>query len=416
MLFVAYQIIIVLLVLLSAFFSGSETAIISANKYVIEDFANKRKFGAQFALYILNNSERAVSMILIGNNIANIISTAFITYIANVYYNADRNLLLLVTVVQTLFFLLFCEILPKIFSRINADNLLRILSFPLYFLIIVFSPLLNAIIQITTLFKKISRIEEESMNSRFRARKEIETLFQMGESAGLLEQNHRIYVDEILSMHKIKVNQVMTPTIEIVSVEKRASMRSVIRLIEKTRFSRIPVYEDRVDNIIGFIYYKDLYNPDNIDCDIEEILHEPVYVPETKRIYELYTEMKRNSIHVVFIVNEFGAVSGMASREDIAEEIVGEIQTTDHITEELVIFRDKNTFSVKGTLDIEYFCRLFSITIAKEGFETLGGFVMDHFGRIPKQGESFTLKNYLFEVESASDKNIDRILVKRKKR
>jgi putative hemolysin len=415
MLLLVYQIFIFLLVILSAFFSGSETAIISANRYAIEDGLQKGQFGAKNALYIINNSERAISMILIGNNIANIITTSFVTFIANFYFKATNFQLLLVITVQTLVFLLFCEILPKIFSRVNADKLLRILSYPLYYLMIIFSPLLYFTQIITNRVKKILSVNE-SVNYRNRARTEIETLFQMGESAGLLEQNHRIYVDEILSMHKIRVNQVMTPTIEITSVEIKSSIRSLIKLIDKTRFSRIPIYEDRVDNIIGYVYYKDLYDPDVINKSISDILRKTYFIPETKKIYELYRLMKSENIHIVFVVNEFGAVSGLASREDIAEEIVGEIQTTDHINDELMISRGKNSFSVKGTLDIEYFCRLFSVSIHKDGFETVGGFSTSFLGRIPSIGERFYTQGLTFEIESASDKAIDRILISRGKK
>lgn len=416
--FVVYQILIILMAVASAFFSSSEIAVLSANKYLIEEKADKKVFGARSAAFLLANSEKTLSMILIGNNIANICATVFITYLVTVHYGYGRNSLtaqVTVPLLQSVIFLLLCEIIPKVFSRTNPNRFLLTFGVVLNFLMAILSPFLVVISHITEFVKKFLRIGD-AVDTKSRARNEIETLFQMGEKAGILEANHRIYVDEILSLHKIRVRQVMTPTIEVQSVEKRQSISSIIKLLDKTKFSRLPVHDERVDNIIGYVYYKDLYGHNNLDMTIEEIMRDPVYVPANKKIYELYTEMQKTNNYMVFVVNEFGAVEGLATREDIAEEIVGEIQTTDHLTEELIVKNDTDQYSVKATMDIEYFCRLFSVTIQKEGFETLAGFMLTQAGHIPKVGETINFKHLQLKVESATDKAIERVIVTAKNR
>ncbi|MDA3900861.1 MAG: hemolysin family protein [Spirochaetes bacterium] len=412
---VVYQILIFFLFIASAFFSGSETVIISANRYALEEKKSRKQWGASSAVYILNNTERTLSMILIGNNIANIVATAFIAYVATRYYSANDKLLFIITVVQTLIFLLFCEIVPKIFSHAKADFLLRLFSTPLRILLYAFSPVVKIIMLLTSAIKRLLRLGE-SVDSRIQARNEIETLFQMGEAAGILEENHRIYVDEIMSLHEIKVYQVMTPTIDIISVEEKQSLRSAIKYIDKTKYSRIPVYRDRVDNVTGYIYYKDLYKEIAPDTPVHKIMRQATYVPGSKSIYTLLSQMRKNGIHMVFVVNEYGGVEGLTTREDIAEEIVGEIQTTDHFSDETLIKKNNGSYSIKGSLDIEYFCRLMNISIPNKSFETVAGFLNYKFDRIPCEGEQLAYKNLNFTIESASLTMIDRVKVTIKRR
>ncbi|HRX16349.1 MAG TPA: hemolysin family protein [Spirochaetota bacterium] len=412
---IVYQLFILGLFAASAFFSGSETIIISANRYTLEEIKLRDGWGATGALYILDNMEKALSMILIANNIANIGATAFIAYIATKYYKAGESTLLIITVIQTLIFLLFCEIIPKIFSRSNANFLIRLFSGPLVILIIIFSPIVKVIILFTSTLKKVLRIGE-SVDARVQARNEIETMFQMGEAAGILEENHRMYVDEIMSLHKIRVSQVMTPTIDIISVEEKQSLRSVIKYIEKTKYSRIPVYRDRVDNITGYIYYKDLYNDYSADTPVFKVMRPAVYVPGTKSIYSLLKEMRQNNKHMIFVINEYGGVEGLTTREDIAEEIVGEIQNTEHISEEIVVKQVNGTYIVKGNIDIDYFCRLLNITIPDKGFETVAGFLNYKLDRIPAVGDQLLYKNHLFTVEEALPTTVTRVRVSPRRR
>lgn len=409
MIFVFYQTAIVVFIFLSAFFSGSETTIISANRYLIEYQVEKKKAGAARALYILDNVDEVLSMILIGNNIANISAAVFITFVAVEAYHVNETQTFLVTTIQTLVFLIICEIFPKVIARSKSELLLKIFSYPLTFFLWIFKPLVSVALLISNVLKK-SFSFEASNYSTVKARDEINVLFKMGEKSGILDRADNYFVREILSMHKIKASEVMTPTIDIVSVEINDSIKQVVKLVEKTKFSRIPVFDDRVDNIVGYIYYRDIIK--NPNAKLKEIIHEAEYVPKTKKIYRLYREMIENDKHIVFVVNEYGAVTGLLTREDIAEEIVGEIQTKDHFKEDLICKITQNKYSVKGILDVEYFDSKFRIGIKKDGFETVAGFCLYNIDHIPKKNEKFEYNNYQFTIMESTEKAVQKVLVK----
>ena len=154
------------------------------------------------------------------------------------------------------------------------------------------------------------------------SRDDIGLLFKMGVSQGVIDEDHHEYIREILSFNEVTAHEVMTPLIDVVSIERKQSIRHCIKLIDATRFSRIPVYEDRVDNIIGYVYYRDLMDDLQIES-IDDLLIKPDFVPSTKKIHDLFHMMQEKKVPIVFVVNEFGAVDGIVTKEDIAEEIVG---------------------------------------------------------------------------------------------
>ncbi|MGL4368291.1 MAG: transporter associated domain-containing protein, partial [Spirochaetota bacterium] len=201
------------------------------------------------------------------------------------------------------------------------------------------------------------------------------------------------------------------------SIEVDAPVAELFSLIEKTHFSRIPVYRERVDNIIGYVYYRDIIEEEGkkIEC-ISDIMRKPVYVPMTKTLYSLYTEMQKKKNHIVFVVTEHGAVAGVVTREDIAEEIVGEIQTRDHPREDLVTVISDNRYLVDGTTDVDFFARMFRIKIEKKGFETVGGMVCYLFGYIPEEQEKIDFEGLTLSVDSATERAVVRIMVTRTSR
>jgi len=248
--FYIYTFLIVTFTLLSAFFSGTETALISANSIKLITLGRGRTL-AKRALDLLDHKENALITTLIGNNIANIAATAFITFVATKAFLLHESRLLLITIIQALIFLLLCEIVPKIVARARAERCLMFFSIPLRFFSILFKPAEK----ISLLFSmKLRELLHSDSEQGFTAsRDEIGILFQIGEREGIIDKNHQELVSEILIFHEKTASEVMTPTIDIISIEKRKSINYLIKLIEQTRFSRIPVYEDRVDNIIGYV-------------------------------------------------------------------------------------------------------------------------------------------------------------------
>ncbi|MCU0822525.1 MAG: hemolysin family protein [Spirochaetes bacterium] len=409
---IIYQILIGIFIVLSFFFSGIETAIISSDSIKIRALAEKGSRRAKKSLYIIDNIEDALGMVLIGNNIANVSATSFIVFIATKAFYLKEAEIVAVTAVQTMFFLVFCEILPKTIARSRSEVYLNLLSYPIFFLMIIFRPA----VRLSLLFSKKMKTVFHLKSARYSAigsRDEIGTLFRMGEKEGIIDRDHHNFVSEILSFHEVTANEVMTPAIDIKSIEKNGKIKDLVRLIGDTRFSRIPVYEGRVDNIIGYVHYRDIITKKNVR-KAADIIEKPYYVPATKKISELYIEMHDRKIPMVFVVNEFGGVIGLLTIEDIAEEIVGEIHTRDHPKEELIKKISKSRYLLSGYLDIDYLKKHFNIHIDKKGFETISGFVSYKLGRIPEKGDRFDYGGYSFTVNEATDRSVLKVMFARK--
>lgn len=393
--------------ILSAFFSGLEISLVSSSRIKIEAFAKKGSKNALRALNIIKKTDEAIGTILIGNNIANIAAASFITYIATVYYRTGETGLLIITSIQAVVFLILCELFPKIVSRTSPESYIMYSSYPALAAMYVLKPANWIALGITRLIKKFMK-KTGTDESLIVSRDEIDLLFRIGKKEGTIDDDSLTFVSEILSLRKVAVYEIRTPTIDIVSIEKNSSMRELVDLIDKTLFSRIPVYEDRVDNIIGYVFYRDIIK-DTDPGTLTDYITKAHYVPETKKILDFYFEMCENSIPVYFVVNEFGAVIGMVTHEDIAEEIVGEIHTRDHASEDLITVINERKYMIQGNLDIDYFQRYFNVEIEKQGFTTLAGFVISLTGKIPRRGEKINYGPFTFTVEEADERHIDRL-------
>ncbi|MBN2039957.1 MAG: HlyC/CorC family transporter [Spirochaetes bacterium] len=407
--YIIYHIIVAFFILSSAIFSGSETSLTSANFIALRTLSESGIKRAKKCMLLLDNIEESLSMILIGYNLANVAATSFIVFLATKAFLLDDNGVLIVTLVQMFFFLAFCEIFPKTIARSKADSFLLFFAYPLSALLIILKPA----VKLSLLFsKKLKKIMNYTDTSGFLigSRDEIGTLFQLGEKEGIIDEDHQAFVLEILSFNEITAEEIATPTIDMISVELKQSIRNLVKIIESTRFSRIPIHEERVDNIVGYIHYRDILRNRKIK-KIEEIMKKPFFVPSTKRIYELFLEMQENNEPLVFVVNEFGAVEGLISYEDIIEEIVGEIQTRDHPEEILIRKVNSTRYILDGGLDVDYFNRKFGLSINKKGFSTIAGLVTYKLAKIPKKGDSFTLDNYTFTVNEVTDRSVEKVAV-----
>jgi len=404
-----YEIAIGILALLSAFFSGLETALVSSNRFILTNLKEKGSKRADLSLKILDNLSKAIAVILVGNNIVNIAAVSFIIYLASKVFGLNENQLSLVILVETVFFLVFCEVSPKVVAKAKSESYLMLMAYPLFILMKLFSPLAAGSSFISKSFKKIFRVSD-SQRSLIRSRDEINYLFKMGQQEGIIEKEHQEYISEILSLKKITAYQIMTSTINIASIEKKESLKDLVNLIEKTKFSRIPVYESRVDNIVGYVSYRDLIKDQEIK-EISDLINKPFFVPSTKNIFDLFLEMQSRQIPLAFVVNENGAVIGMLSYEDIAEELVGEIESSDHLKDELISKISDKRYLLSGDLDIEFFQKYFQIEIKKEGFEKIAGFVTYQLEKIPEQGDFFKFKKVIFQVEKVTDRYVEKVVV-----
>ena len=405
-----YEIAIACFFLMSFFFSASETAVMSANKLHLKSLSEKRKFGALVALRITENSENAIAALLIGNNIVNIGTSVLVAYVANTFYQTSTEQLFIISAFLTIFLLFFGEITPKLFARAKPSFFICNFSYAINAIIVILKPLVFISLALSSVAKKVFKTPSDK--SFVRSREEIGLFFKIGEQTGVIKRDYKEYVDEILQMNEVMVKEIMTPTIDIVSIEATDSIKDIVRLIDKTHFSRIAVYEKRVDNIIGHVSFKDLFSS---PANIKSVMKPAVYVPETKLIYELYHEFLNNGIMRVFVVNEHGGVTGLATREDIAEEIFGEIQTREHESKDFVSEISKGKYLVDASLDIDIFEKLFSLKIDKRNYDTVAGFLMWLSGKIPKTGEKYIYEGCEITVSESDNRSVKSITVKKRK-
>jgi len=272
----------------------------------------------------------------------------------------------------------------------------------------VFKPAINLSLFFSKAITRIFKIEPGKV-SLIGTRDDIATIIAIGQKDGIIDEEENIYLSEILSFKSAHAFEIMIPTVDIISVDINDSYKSIISVIERTRFSKLPVYKNREDNFIGYIHYRDILKKPQ--SKIEEIIIEPVFIPETKNIFDIYKKMQKEKIPLIFVVDEYGNTTGMVTFEDIAEEIVGEIQTGDHPLEEHITKINEKRYVLSGRLDIDYFQRYFNIEIQKSHFETLGGFIMSLTGDIPDKGDHIKYREYEFVIEEAGPRIIDRVML-----
>jgi len=401
-----YHIMISVCIVFSAFFSATETALLSSRRLAIETLAHRGRKGAARSLYILDHAQTAISMVLIGNNIVNVSSAAFITYVLTTAYNLNDTYLIIATIIQTIFFLLVCEIMPKLFSKSKAESFLINFSLMIVFFMKVLGPPARMFLSFAEFLKH--RFNIKSSGSRFlNSREDIATFFSIGHKDGIIDSDNRSYISELLSFRDSQAYEIMIPFVDVVSIDVDSSIKDLVTLIEKTKFSKIPVYEESSNNIIGYVYYRDLLKGGV--SKIRDILIDPVFIPETRNIFDIYNDMSRRNIPLVFVVNEYGDTTGFITFEDIAEEIVGDIDTSDHPGEDTIVMITDRKYQLSGRLDIDYFIRYFGIDIRKRHFETLAGFLMSIDGIIPEKGDRIHYEGCEFIVEEMSNRTIERV-------
>lgn len=389
----------------SALFSGLETAVISVNRVKLHHLAAQGHTGAQRLTGLLNKMEMLISACLIGNNITLITASVMVGTFLHRHQLSDKWTALAAVSIETVLFLFAGEIIPKAFARSRAILLaLRLLPL-LRVMLWLFYPLLILIQMANERWLSGSSAPKNYSMSR----EEMEHLFELGSVAGVIDNEGSEMINDVFEFGNTTAREVMVPTINIVSAELKRPLSEVAQLIYKHGYSRIPIYEDRVDNLIGYVAARSLLRSGRNRPLSEVMLKTILYIPLTKKISDLYVEMKSLQINIAFAVNEYGAVAGMISPEDIVEEVVGEIQTMEHPRDDLIVRLDNKNFLVDAVLNIDELNKIFQTNIQKEGFQTVGGFIAYRFGKIPSQGEKISLADHVFTVAEATQTSIKRL-------
>lgn len=414
-------IFLLLSLIFSALFSGSEVALFSLDKNNLKELKEGKSLLNKYILTLLEYPRRLLVTILLGNTIFNVAASILAVTIAiefaEIYQFSVELVLLAQIILLTIFLLLIGEITPKLFATKNPLLFSRIIAFPLYWTSILIYPVATIITDSIKYLASKFKIDKSktALHST-----EIVDLVEIGKEHGSIEEEEHDLIHGLVEFKSINVREVMTPRVDIIAVSVDAEYDDVIDLITESGHSRIPVYKEDLDDIIGVLYAKDILlfldkNKGKKSFILSNIIREVIFVPETKLINELLREFQKENKHLGIVVDEYGGTSGLVSLEDILEEIVGEIQDEYDNEEEEIIKIDDDKFVVLGKVSIDEINELLEKDFSNENddYDTVGGFIFYHAGMIPPKGYKFNYEGFNFKVVEVENKRVNKIIIEK---
>ncbi|MFZ2054579.1 MAG: hemolysin family protein [Candidatus Aminicenantales bacterium] len=403
----------VVFLLLSALFSSSETALLSCNPYSLDLLEKKGSRRARLIKRLLFRLDKMLATILIGNTLANIAAASIATLFFLSVMPDDRNkAALLATLTTTLIILILAEMTPKTFAAYFPIKTSKFIVHPLRLFVILFYPLVKVLAFIPRLLFGASP-EREGGKSSALNEEEVRLVLTRG-IKGMSSLRRRM-IGGVLDIGARPVKEIMIPRQELRAIEIEAPFAQIVKTILATEYSRLPVYRGRLDNIEGLIHTKDIisYLVDNKAFKITDVLRAPLFIPESASIEKVLVQMQERTVHLAFVVDEFGTLEGIVTLEDIIEEIVGEIQDEyDDKAEEWFQAVEKNIFLVKGNASIKELCQRLPLCLPQTGgFTTLAGFLLYQFGRIPREKDSLEFEGNRFTVERLNKRHVSLVRI-----
>ncbi|MBR2208721.1 MAG: HlyC/CorC family transporter [Synergistaceae bacterium] len=398
----------VILFLLSAFFSGAETSITATGTGKLRTLQEqgKYKFLNSTFQWLIDDTQEALTVCLIANNVVNISASALASSVVLGLFGSHA--LVFVVPVMTVLIVIFGEILPKSAAMVYSENVLIFASPILRILAFLISPIAWAMKKCVKAIGFLLHIDLGTQQV-FVTRDEIEQFVKIGEESGALEASERRMIDGIIDFDETRVHEIMIPRTDMIALEAEDTLAEAVKIFIEEGHSRLPVYEESPDNIIGILYVKDtlknLLDAD-LTCEVRNLLRKPIFVPETIRTAELLENMRREHIHIAIIVDEYGGVAGLVTMEDILEQIVGEIQ--DEYDQEAPEIQklDDGSYMVQGGISLENLSEALGSEFESEDAESLGGLVLTLSGSFPEAGEIFEYGGWKIKVEALEDHRI----------
>lgn len=400
-------IVIAVLIMMSAFFSATETAFFSMNKIRLKALANDGNKRAKKALKLSEDIDRLLSTILIGNNIVNIATTAISTVLFIDLLGEDLGATI-ATVATTVVVLMFGEITPKSLSK-NFPEKFAMFASPI---IAVFVTVLKPFSWLTTMWQKLVYKFIKAPVDRGVTEDELITMVEEAEEDGEIDENESELIRNAIEFDDIEVEDIYTSRVDVVAVDIEDSIEEISKQFEKG-FSRLPVYRDTIDNIIGILNQKDFSVMKKTGKNISSVMAEPMFVVPSMKISELLRILQSKKSHMAIILDEFGGTVGIVTLEDILEELVGEIWDEHDTVVEPFIKIDENKYKVRATADIDDMFDLFDMDDETE-YSTVGAWVVDEFGKIPRVGESFDFGPLNVWVSKRDPRRVTEVIITKK--
>ena len=410
---------LLILFFLSAFFSGSEVALFSLDKRKLKDSFSKYPLIERYIFQLLDYPRRLLVTILVGNTIVNVAASIVAVSLAIDYANYSKLSLNFVLTVQiillTILIVIFGDLIPKVWATKKPLSFAKVISIPLFWISVIFYPVSETLTEIIKMM--VSKIKFDKTKSAM-SPEEISELADLSHERGaIIEEEHGL-INGIVGFRKVLVHEVMTPRVDMVCVSIDSDFETILKIVTSSGHSRIPLYENNLDKIIGIIYAKDilpfLMNETlRKNLSLAKIARKVLFIPETKKIDDLMREFQEKKMHQAIVVDEYGGTSGLITLEDIMEEIIGEIRDEYDKEETQVTKLTENSYLVLGKISVDDVNELLNakLPVSEGEFETLGGLVLNYAGHIPKEGYSFQLESYKFTVKEVSNKRIKKVLI-----
>lgn len=395
-------IILIILLLLSGFFSSAETALTTASQIrmrTLEEEGNKR---AKTVLRITENSSKLLSTILIGNNIVNTAAASLATTIA---YKLGGSMVAVASAIITVLILLFGEITPKTTATVYAEKISLLYAPVISFLMKVMTPVIFIINGLSTLILLIFHIDPNAKN-RTMTENELRTIVNVSHEDGVIESDEKEMIYNVVDLGDAKAKDVMVPRVHVTFADVESTYEELIEIFREDKFTRLPIFEDATDNVIGTINMKDLLLDNTKEFHIRDILREAYFTYEYKNISELLVEMREASFNIAIVLDEYGETSGLITLEDILEEIVGEIHDEyDENEEDFVQEVGEREYLIEGSTNLDDLNDRLDLDLTSEDYDSIGGFIIEYLDRLPEVGDSITTEDGIRLVVEKLDKN-----------
>ena len=399
---------LIILVLLSAFFSSAETSLTTVNRVRLKTLAEEGNRRAKTALEVLDKYGKMLSAILIGNNIVNLSASALATTLAiHIHFTVG-----IATAILTVVILIFGEIVPKNMAMINSEKMALLYASMISGLMKLLTPLIFVIDSLAKGIMKLFRVDADKKSAM--TENELRTYVEGGHEDGVIESEEREMIYNVFDFGDAVAKDVMIPRIDMVTVDKEATYEEVMEVFKDCMYTRIPVFEEDKDNIIGLINIKDfILVEDKAKFKISDILRQAYYTYEFKKTADLLVEMRQKCFNVAFVLNEYGGTAGMITLEDLLEEIVGEIRDEyDSDEEQLIQKMQDRTYLVEGSMKLSDINDELGTDLQSEDYDSIGGLIIEHLDRVPEDGAQIvTDQGIRLQVQGVSQNRILKVIM-----
>ncbi len=405
-------IILILLLLLSAFFSSAETAFTTASRIRMRTLAENGDKKAARVLKITDDMHKMLSAILIGNNVVNLSASSIATTLATKLFGSMGAGI--ATGILTLLVLIFGEISPKTMATIHAEKIALAYASLIYGLMYVLTPAIYIINCLSMGFLKLLRINPNAGQTAM-TEEEFKTIVDVGHETGVLEYSEHEMINNMFDFGDSLAKEIMIPRIDMTFAKLDSAYDELIDIFRKDKFTRLPIYEDTTDNVVGIINMKDLLLcEDKLHFHICDLIREPYFTYEQKNTSELFLEMQKNSINIAIVLDEYGATAGMITLEDLLEEIVGEIRDEyDADEEDPLVKVSEREYYIQGSMNLEDLCNDLDLPFHSEDYDTIGGYLIGLLDHLPEKNEIvITEEDILLQVAKMDKNRIEKIYMK----